>query len=110
MPLVHKVCEFYKLFHECLKLFPKTEKYSLGQKIDCLILEILALLLKAVHSPKDEKLQSLMDADTKINLLKILVRLTNEIKSLDNKKYIILEEKLQEIGRMAGGWIRSIKF
>ena len=33
VPLVHKVCEFYKLFHEFLKLFPKMEKYSLGIKL-----------------------------------------------------------------------------
>ena len=27
-----------------------------------------------------------------------------ETKSLDNKKYIVLSEKIQEIGRMLGGW------
>jgi len=87
-------------------LFPKIEKYSLGQKIENLILEILEISLKTVYSPKQEKLSLLKEVDIKVNLLKTLLRLANEIKSLDNKKYLILQEKLQEIGRMVGGWIR----
>lgn len=108
VPLVHRIFEFYKLFHEFIKLFPKTEKYSLGQKIESLILGILELSIKVVYSPKQEKLTYLKEIDTKINLLKMLVRLSNEIKALDNKKYLILQEKLQEIGRMIGGWIRYL--
>ena len=108
MPLVHKVCELYKLFHECLKLFPKHEKYTLGQKINNLILKILESLLKTAYLPKQEKLTPLKESSAEINLLKILVRLANEIKALDNKKYILLQEKLQEIGKMVGGWIKYI--
>ncbi len=82
----------------------------MGQKIDNLILEILEFSLKAAYSGKEEKLAFLKEADTKINLLKILIRLANEIKALDGKKYLMIQEKLQEIGKMVGGWIRSIKF
>ncbi len=103
---MHKICEFYKLFHECVKFFPKTEKYTIGQKIENLILDTLELSIKTVYLPKQEKLICLKEIDTKINLLKTLIRLSNEIKALDNKKYIILQGKLQEIGRMVGGWIR----
>lgn len=108
MPLVHKIFEFYKLFHEFIKLFPKTEKYSLGQKIENLILEILELTLKTIYSTKQEKSLSLKKIDVKLNLLKMLIRLANEIRILDNKKYLFLQEKLQEIGRMVGGWIRYL--
>ena len=78
----------------------------MGQKIENTILEILELSLKATRSPKEEKLTILTNTDTKVNLLKILIRLSNETKSLDNKKYIALQEKLQEIGRMIGGWLK----
>lgn len=108
VPLVHKIYDFYKLFHEFIKLFPKIEKYSLGQKIENLTLDILEISLKTVYSPKQEKLSLLKEVDTKINLLKMLIRLANEIKVLDNKKYLISQEKLQEIGKMIGGWIRYI--
>ena len=92
-----------------MKLFPKAEKYTLGQKIENVILEILEFLLSAAYAPKQEKTLLLKEADAKLNLLKTLIRLASEIKALDNKKYLALQEKLQEIGRMVGGWIRSIQ-
>jgi len=89
-----------------LKLFPKDEKYSLGEKIEVITLEILELSMQTIHAPKMEKINFLRKIDGKTNLLKILVRLAQEIKVLDDKKYISLQDKLQEIGRMVGGWMR----
>jgi hypothetical protein len=106
IPLIHKIYEFYKLFHQCLKLFPKTEKYSLGQKIENLILEILELSFKINYSAKNEKMILLKETDAQVHLLKTLIRLAYEVKALDNKKYLKFQEQLQEIGRMIGGWIR----
>ena len=65
--------------------------------------------LKASYSDKLEKLISLKNASSKLDLLKIFLQLLWEIKSLDNKKYILLSEKLNEIGKMIGGWIKSLK-
>jgi len=31
-----------------------------------------------------------------------------EIKALDNKKFILLSEKLNEIGKMLGGWSKQV--
>lgn len=78
----------------------------MGQKIENLILEILELSFKVSYSTKIEKPQLLKDADAKIHLLKTIIRLAYEIKALDDKKYLALQEQLQEIGRMIGGWIR----
>jgi len=54
------------------------------------------------------KYNILQKASLKIDLLKILIRLAKEVKALDNKKYIQLQQELQEIGKMIGGWIRSL--
>jgi len=110
VPLVHKTCELYKLFHKYLKVFPKTEKYSLGKKIDILIIEILDNFLQAAYSAREKKIDLLEIADTKINLLKTLIRLANEVQALNNNKYLLLQEKLQEIGKMTGGWKKSISY
>ena len=106
--MVHKIYELYKLFHDFVKLFPKTEKYSLGGKIENLLLDTLEIILKSVFSQKEEKISFLKQADVNVNVLKMLIRLSNEIKSIDNKKYLILQEKLQEIGKMIGGWARYL--
>jgi len=42
-------------------------------------------------------------------LLKFFLRISWEIKAVDNKKYIALSERLDEIGKMLGGWIKTTK-
>jgi len=44
-----------------------------------------------------------------VDFLKILFRLCYELKIINQKKYLLMEEKSQEIGRMLGGWIKSLK-
>jgi len=107
--LAHTTYEFYKLFHQGLKLFPKAEKYSLGQRIENIILDTLELVLRATYASKTNRLIYLEDLDTKIQLLKTLIRLAHEVRALDDNKYLALQERLQEMGKMTGGWLRSIK-
>jgi len=99
--------EFYKICHESIKVFPKQEKYSLGQKIENTILEILEFTLQAAYLPKYRKVDFIRKASDKADLLKFLIRLAYETKSINLKRYVILEGKILEIGKMLGGWIKS---
>ena len=65
--------------------------------------------MRAAYSDKIEKLISLKDASVKLDLLKFFLQIAWEIRSLDNKKYIQLSERLDEIGKMLGGWIKVLK-
>lgn len=58
---------------------------------------------------KEKKLVYLEKSIVSLDLLKILIRLAKDVHALDNKKYLRLEQALQEIGRMLGGWKKSIK-
>lgn len=92
-----------------LTLFPKVRRYTLGQKIDQITLDTIELVFKVNTYPKDQKSEVLQTISSKIDLLKILIRLAHDNKDLNNKAYLNLQEKLQEIGKMAGGWLRYIK-
>jgi len=70
-------------------------------------LDILQAVIVASNLAKAEKLPFLREGSTKVDLLKVLFRLAKDVRALDNKKYILLEEQLQEIGRMFGGWIKT---
>lgn len=109
IPLIQKLYDFYKLLYQYLKLFPKRDRYTLGQKLDALTLTIFELVIMAGTTPQDRKLPYLEKAIVSLDFLKILLRLAKDIQALDNKKYLQLEQSLQEIGRMLGGWKRSIK-
>ncbi len=63
----------------------------------------------AGNSQRDKKLPILEDSIVSLDLLKILIRLAKDVQALDNKKYIHLEQNLLEIGRMLGGWKKSLK-
>lgn len=53
---------------------------------------------------RQEKLPYVRVAIRKLDTLKILMMVLWETKSLENKQYIALSEKMDEIGRMLGGW------
>lgn len=84
--------------------FSKTSRYTLGIKIDTLFIETTELIFTASRLARDQKLPFLQKASAKLDMLKFFLQISWEIKSLDNKKYIILSEHLDEIGKMLGGW------
>ena len=109
LSLIQKLVQAYKLWHGFLLNFQKDSRYTIGTKIDSLFLETIELIIKASYSDKVEKLISLKSASVKLDLLKFFLQIAWEIKSLDNKKYILLSERLDEIGKMLGGWIKVLK-
>ncbi len=63
----------------------------------------------AGSTDKDKKLPFIEKSIVSLDLLKILIRLAKDIQALDNKKYLQLQQSLLEIGRMLGGWRKSLK-
>ena len=55
-----------------------------------------------------EKLPTLKNVSLKLNFLRVFVRLMKDVKSIDTAKYIKLQDMIDEIGRMLGGWMRSL--
>ncbi len=53
---------------------------------------------------RTEKLPYIKVAVRKLDTLKVMIQIVWEIKALDEKKYIALSEKLNETGKMLGGW------
>ena len=108
LPILKRLTAVYRLWHGILPDIAKTSRYTLGEKVDRLFLEIMELLYMASFLPKEQKLPYLQKTVGKLDLLKFFLQLAWEIKVLDNKKYITLSEPLEEIGRMLGGWVRQV--
>lgn len=109
IPIFKKIYELHKEFYLSLKNFPKQDRYILGQKIQSVILEILEEVLRAAQTPRSEKLPYLEKANFALNLLRVFFRIGEETKAIDQRKYVFFQEMIDEIGRMLGGWIRSIR-
>ena len=108
MPVFQKTYDLYKLLHEAVKKFPKSDRYSLGEKCKEIVLHLLEAIINAGNSKKEWKLAPLETALTKLELLKVFIRLAYETRCIPEKHYLNMQERIHEIGRMLGGWRRSI--
>ena len=94
----------YVLWHNYHATLPKTHRYSLGNKIDAVFIELIESASTAAFLSREEKWPFVRLSIRKLDTLKILLLVLWETKSLDNNKYITLSEPLEEVGRMLGGW------
>jgi four helix bundle protein len=107
IPIFQKAYELYKLLYQYVASFPKKDRYTLGQRVENSLLDFMESIILASQLSKTDKLPVLQKASIKLDVLKVFIRLCKDLKILDNKKYLILESQIQEIGRMLGGWIKA---
>ena len=107
IPIFKKTYELYKTFYGYRASIAKQDRYTIWQRCENLVLDILEGILQASQLSRDQKLPILTNVSTKLNFLRVFLRLAKEVKAIDNKKYLTLEEIVDEIGRMLEGWIKS---
>jgi len=109
IPILKKSYDLYKLFHEYRRIIPKQDRYTVWERSENAILDMLECFLEAGYTKQSNKIMLLEKGSAKLNLFRFLVRLMKDTRSLDTKKYLALQILIDEIGRMLGGWIRSQK-
>ena len=108
-PIFQEVYRLHLSWYIRSQKIPKKDRFTIGQKIESMLLEILVLIVTAYHAKDlDYKRQSLMKANTLLECIKITIRLAKDVKALEQKWYIDYESRIQEIGKMLGGWISSL--
>ena len=109
IPIFKKAYELTKKLYELRGTVPKHDRYALWQRCENLLLEVLEGILLASQLRKSQKLEPLEQVSVKLNVLRVFLRLAKDLKIMDLKKYGVLEEMVDEIGRMLGGWIKSTR-
>jgi hypothetical protein len=109
LPIIQHLISAYKAWHEFLPHVPKDFRYSLGTKIDRSLVETAELLFIASYLGKEQKLPYLQKANVRLDIAKFFLQILWDVGALDNQKYILLSEKLDEVGRQLGGWIQGMK-
>lgn len=94
----------YISWFDVYKKLEKVHKYTLGQKIDNLFIEIIESISLATFLDKIEKQPWVRFAIRKLDTVKILLLILWETRSIDDAVYITLSEPIHEIGKMLGGW------
>jgi len=106
IPIIKKSRELYSKTHKLIFTLPKFERYSLGERMETALLELIELVVMANAEQKLIKENTLLKANAKNETLKIFYSLAFELKLMDFKKYIDFESQLIENGKMINGWIK----
>jgi hypothetical protein len=93
-----------------LQSYPKKERYVLAAdtRRACVLLGRYIYRANAVSMLSGEKREMIWQADMVLVDLKLLIRLGMLFGYLPLKKYEILVGYTTEIGKMIGGWIKSV--
>ena len=108
IPIFHKIYDLYRLLHSYHPRIPKSERYTIWQKCENTTLALLEALIETSHYSDDKRLQFLYILSNKLDLLKILMRLAKDTRTIDPQQYLAVQVIIQEIGKMVGGWIKSV--
>ena len=85
--------------------FPKSYRFSVAAKMENAILDFLETA--TVANMRREKRPLLQRADEALARLRLLFRLSYEMRFINVKSYEYGSLKLVELGRMVGGWIKN---
>lgn len=105
---MYKIKDAYLLWHSYYIILPKSHRHSLGQRIDVLFVETIEVTATACFLQSQDKIPYIRLAIRKIDTFRILLMVMWEVKSLDDKQYISLSVKIDEIGKMLGGWFGKL--
>lgn len=108
IPIFHKIYDLFKLLHSYHSRIPKSERYTLWQKCENITLALLEALVETTYQNGEERTRSLYIISNKLDLLKVLIRLAKETRTIDSQQYLEIQIIIQEIGKMIGGWIKSL--
>lgn len=93
-----------------LKQYPKSERFTLAADTTRAAIQAGTAITRASAIPSEAaKRREIEKTDNALAELKILIRLGMKLGFLPMKKYELLSGQLTEIGKMVGGWIKSIK-
>lgn len=107
VPIFYECFELYKAIHNSRNSLNKMDRFSIWQRCENTSLDLIENI--SLASASKDKNPYLIQASTNLNLLRVFIRLCKETKSIDNKKYLSLQTRIERIGKMLGGWLKSLQ-
>lgn len=104
--LLQKILDMMEYGYIALRQFPKSERYALSTDIKHCMDEMLSLAITA--QKRYYKKTTLQDLDIEIMKLRVYIRLAFRLRFLPIEKYENWSAMVVEIGKMLGGWIKTV--
>ena len=87
---------------------PKGARHTIGARIENKFLDLLELSYCAYFSEKEKKKEGISKCILVLDTLKFLIHVAWEAKLLSHQQFEGIALKLDEIGKMFGGWKKSL--
>ena len=104
--ILQKIMDMMEYGYLALAQYPKAEKFALVTDIKRSMDTMLERVIEA--QKKYFKKTTLQDLDVEIAKLKAYMRLSYTLKFLPTKKYEVWSGMVVEIGKMLGGWLKTV--
>jgi len=102
-PLLEKVYQVY----EQTPQISEDQENTLRRSIEMTTLETLELIVIASRQLIDARIETLRQANNKLDTLKVFVDLATQTDLIDEKIAKSMSESIQNVGKMIGGWIKK---
>lgn len=106
--IAQKVYELLKSTIPMLNKFPRNQRFTLADRIQNQLSDLLEVYIQAYYVPTAQKKPLLHQANIQLEILRHYFRLGYDLGLYPSTRYQELAEHLHEIGRMTGGWLKSI--
>ena len=106
LKIYQKTFDFAVYLFPIIDKFPKFEKFALSTQIKNCVLDIERYIIRANKSR--QKKPMLYEVDVRIEELKFLLRFAHKRRYLSHKSFEHASKLLVEIGKLLGGWIKSL--
>ena len=103
---VGKAYDFVSWLIQKVENFPKSHRFTVGERLTSHGLDLLSMLVEAAYAR--QKTDLLEQASRKVNSAGYLLRMAKDLKLMSLDSYGHSAELLDEIGRMVGGWHKSL--
>ncbi len=106
LKILQKIFDMMEYGYAALAQYPKSEKFALVTDIKR---SMDTMLERAIEAQKKYyKKTTLQELDVEVMKLKAYLRLSQNLGFLPMRKYEIWSAKVVEIGKMLGGWLKSV--
>ena len=104
--LEQKILDMMEYGYTAMRQYPKSEKFALVTDMKKSMDVLLSRCIEA--EKKYYKKNTLQEMDVELAKLKLYIRLSMNLKFLPFHKYEVWEGYLVEIGKMLGGWLKTV--
>jgi len=104
--IVNDTYNYIKWVLPIIAKYPRNYRYTLGTRIENTLYDFMELLQKSYFVT--DKHMYLPDASIKLEHLRIILRLSYDLRLFGNKIHHAMIEQMENIGKQLGGWIKSL--